>query len=102
MALLVKRQDELLLELKAASDEGSQRAKEEWEGTVTTWGKFTPVSTIAGEADAPPVEKKQEKSKAGTASVEGSPTPRAAPLPPGDDGAMMDIDKSLDGEGKDG
>ncbi|KAH9001819.1 hypothetical protein EDB86DRAFT_2901677 [Lactarius hatsudake] len=83
MALLVKRQDELLLELKAAADEGFQRAKEEWERSVTTW------------------EKKQEKSKAGTASVEGSPTLRSAPLPPGDDGAAMDVDKSLDGEGKD-
>ena len=40
MALLVKRQDELLLELKAASDEGFQRAKEEWERTVTAWGNL--------------------------------------------------------------
>ncbi|KAI9450937.1 hypothetical protein BJY52DRAFT_137138 [Lactarius psammicola] len=83
MALLVKRQDELLLELKAASDEGFQRAKEEWERNVTAW------------------EKKQEKSKTGTASVEGSPTLRSAPLPPGDDSMVMDVDKSLDGEGKD-
>ncbi|KAH9060666.1 hypothetical protein EDB87DRAFT_1821968 [Lactarius vividus] len=83
MALLVKRQDELLLELKAAADEGFQRAKEEWERSVTLW------------------EKKQEKSKAGTASVEGSPTLRSVPLPPGDDSAAMDVDKSLDGEGKD-
>ncbi len=35
MALLVKRQDELLLELKVASDEGFQREKEEWERNVT-------------------------------------------------------------------
>lgn len=83
MALLVKRQDELLVELKAAADEGFQRAKEEWERSVTAW------------------EKKQEKSKGDTASVEGSPVLRAAPLPPGDDGAVMDVDKSLDGEGKD-
>jgi len=84
MDLLIQRQDELLLELKAAADEGFQRAKEDWERTVTAW------------------EKKQEKSKAGTASVEGSPAPRAVPLPPGDDPAAMDVDKSLDGEGKDG
>ena len=38
MALLVQRQDELLIELKAAADEGFQRAKEEWERTVTAWG----------------------------------------------------------------
>ena len=37
MALLIQRQDELLLELKAAADEGFQRAKEEWERTVTAW-----------------------------------------------------------------
>ncbi|KAF8260068.1 hypothetical protein EI94DRAFT_1749637 [Lactarius quietus] len=84
MDLLVQRQDELLLELKAAAHEGFQRAKEEWERTVVAW------------------EKKQEKSKAGTASAEGSPAPRTAPLPPGDDAAAMDVDKSLDGEGKDG
>ena len=35
MALLVQRQDELLIELKAAADEGFQRAMEEWERTVT-------------------------------------------------------------------
>ena len=35
-----------------------------------------------------------------TASVDGSPASRAAPLPP-DDGAAMDVDKSMDGEGKD-
>ena len=34
MALLIQRQDELLLELKAAGDEGFQRAKE-WVRTVT-------------------------------------------------------------------
>ncbi|KAN0136638.1 hypothetical protein V8E53_005685 [Lactarius tabidus] len=84
MALLVQRQDELLVELKAAADEGFQRANEDWERTVTAW------------------EKKQEKSKTGTASVEGSPAPRSAPLPPVDDAAAMDVDKSLDGEGKDG
>jgi hypothetical protein len=38
MALLVKRQDELLAELKAAADEGFPRAKEEWERSVTAWG----------------------------------------------------------------
>ena len=38
MALLVKRQDELLVELKAAADEGFPRAKEEWERTVAAWG----------------------------------------------------------------
>jgi hypothetical protein len=57
---------------------------------------------IHSEADVDPAEKKQEKSKTGTASVEGSPAPRSAPLPPGDDAAAMDVDKSLDGEGKDG
>jgi hypothetical protein len=36
-----------------------------------------------------------------TGSVDGSPASRAAPLPP-DDGAAMDVDKSMDGEGKDG
>ncbi len=106
MALLVKRQDELLLELKAASDEGFQRAMEEWERNVTAWGneRFHPTCTLLGdciEADASPAEKKQEKSKTGTASVEGSPTLRSVPLPPGDDSAVMDVDKSLDGEGKD-
>ena len=35
MALLVQRQDELLIELKAAADKGFQRAMEEWERTVT-------------------------------------------------------------------
>jgi hypothetical protein len=38
MALLVKRQDELLVELKATADEGFSRAKEEWERSVTAWG----------------------------------------------------------------
>ncbi len=38
MALLVKRQDELLVELKAAADEGFPRAKEEWERSVAAWG----------------------------------------------------------------
>jgi hypothetical protein len=38
MALLVKRQDELLVELKAAADEGFLRAKEEWERSVVAWG----------------------------------------------------------------
>ncbi|KAF8498185.1 hypothetical protein F5888DRAFT_1803108 [Russula emetica] len=85
LALLVKRQDELLVELKAAADEGFPRAKEEWERSVAAW------------------EKKQEKSKVeGTsASLEDSPASRAAPLPPGDDGVGMDVDKSADGEGKD-
>ncbi|KAH9957630.1 hypothetical protein BGW80DRAFT_1465712 [Lactifluus volemus] len=86
MALLVKRQDELLAELKSAADKGFPQAKEEWERSVTAW------------------EKKQEKTKvegvAGTASVDGSPASRAAPLPPGDDGTTMDVDKSGDGEGK--
>ncbi|KAI9455374.1 hypothetical protein F5148DRAFT_1226108 [Russula earlei] len=85
MALLVKRQDELLAELKAAADEGFPRAKEEWERSVSAW------------------EKKQEKTKveSATASVDDSPASRAAPLPQGDDGAAMDVDKSADGEGKD-
>jgi hypothetical protein len=34
------------------------------------------------------------------ASVDGSPASRAAPLPP-DEGTAMDVDKSMDGEGKD-
>ena len=38
MALLVKRQDELLVELKATADEGFPRAKEEWERSVAAWG----------------------------------------------------------------
>ena len=106
MALLVKRQDELLLELKAVSNEGFQRAKEEWERNVTAWGneRFHPTCALLVdciEANASPAEKKQEKSKTGTASVEGSPTLRSVPLPPGDDSAVMDVDKSLDGEGKD-
>jgi len=85
MALLVKRQDELLAELKAAADEGFPRAKEEWERSVVAW------------------EKKQEKTKveSTTGSVDGSPASRAAPLPPGDDGTAMDVDKSADGDGKD-
>jgi len=40
MALLVKRQDELLAELKGAADEGFPRAKEEWERSVVAWGTF--------------------------------------------------------------
>ena len=36
-----------------------------------------------------------------TASVDDSPGSKAAPLPPGDDGVNMDVDKSADGEGKD-
>jgi hypothetical protein len=37
-----------------------------------------------------------------TASVDDdSPGSKAAPLPPGDDGVGMDVDKSADGEGKD-
>ena len=36
-----------------------------------------------------------------SASLEDSPASRAAPLPPGDDGAGMDVDRSADGEGKD-
>ena len=47
-------------------------------------------------------KKKQEKSKVETtAPLENSPASRAAPLPPGDDGAGMDVDRSADGEGKD-
>jgi hypothetical protein len=38
MTLLLKRQDELLVELKAAADEGFPRAKEEWERSVVAWG----------------------------------------------------------------
>jgi hypothetical protein len=38
MALLVKRQDELLGELKATADEGFPRAKEEWERSFVAWG----------------------------------------------------------------
>jgi len=38
MALLVKRQDELLAELKEAADEGFPHAKEEWERGVAAWG----------------------------------------------------------------
>ena len=38
MALLVKRQDELLVELKASADDGFPRAKEEWERSVAAWG----------------------------------------------------------------
>jgi hypothetical protein len=51
MDLLIKRQDELLLELKAAADEGFQRAKEEWERTVTAWGKLDRPCAILREAD---------------------------------------------------
>ena len=53
MALLVQRQDELLIELKAAADEGFQRAMEEWERTVTAWGNecFSP-SSCSVRADA--------------------------------------------------
>jgi hypothetical protein len=40
MALLVKRQDELLAELKSAADKGFPQAKEEWERSVTAWGKY--------------------------------------------------------------
>jgi len=36
-----------------------------------------------------------------TGSIDGSPASRTAPLPPGDDGTAMDVDKSADGEGKD-
>ena len=83
MALLVQRQDELLLELKAAADEGFQRAKE-WERTVTAWGnECFHAAWVLRETDVYPAEKKQEKSKADTASVEGSSAPRAASLPPG-------------------
>jgi hypothetical protein len=42
-ALLVKRQDELLAELKAAADEGFPRAKEEWERSVAAWGNVQPA-----------------------------------------------------------
>lgn len=54
-------------------------------------------------SDVFPTEKKQEKTKgeSATASVDGSPASRAAPLPPGDDSAAMDVDKSADGDGKD-
>jgi hypothetical protein len=38
MALLVKRQDELMGELKATADEGFPRAKEEWERSFVAWG----------------------------------------------------------------
>jgi hypothetical protein len=38
MALLVKRQDELLVELKTTADEGFPRAKEEWERSIVAWG----------------------------------------------------------------
>ena len=51
MDLLIKRQDELLLELKAAADEGFQRAKEEWERTVTAWGELDRSCAILREAD---------------------------------------------------
>jgi hypothetical protein len=47
MALLVKRQDELLVELKATADEGFPRAKEEWERSVAAWGNaHLPLSVL--------------------------------------------------------
>jgi hypothetical protein len=48
MALLVKRQDELLVELKAAADEGFPRAQEEWERSVVAWGKHTFIFLCCG------------------------------------------------------
>lgn len=39
MALLTKRQDELLSELSAMADEGFDKAEEEWEKSVVAWGK---------------------------------------------------------------
>jgi hypothetical protein len=53
-------------------------------------------------ADFLPPEKKQEKNKVESTSVEDSPASRAAPgsLTPGDDSVRMDVDRSADGEGK--
>lgn len=51
-------------------------------------------------ADFLPPEKKQEKSKVESTSVEDSPASIAAPLTPGDDSVGMDVDRSADGEGK--
>ncbi|SRR5258708_1985064 len=45
-------------------------------------------------------EKKQEKSKVESTSVEDSPASIAAPLTPGDDSVGMDVDRSAYGEGK--
>ncbi|KAI0263287.1 hypothetical protein BC834DRAFT_924981 [Gloeopeniophorella convolvens] len=86
MALLVKRQDELLAELKDAADEGFPRAQEEHERSVAAWGARAarPLSPPAhAHARA---EKKQEKARpegdgggggggGGSASAEGSPAP---------------------------
>ena len=68
-------QDDLLLEVKAAADEGFQRAKEEWGWMVTTWGNecFHPARVLSVKAVVYPAEKQKERSKAATASVEGSP-----------------------------
>ncbi|KAI0062963.1 hypothetical protein BV25DRAFT_1825014 [Artomyces pyxidatus] len=87
MALLVKRQDELLVELKKMTDEGFAKAQDEYERSVQLW------------------EKKHEKAKAdGTVSTEGTPSVQQLPLSTADDTVAMDVDKSADGEkeGKDG
>ena len=37
MSLLVKRQEEILTELKALADEGFPKAEEEWNKNVVAW-----------------------------------------------------------------
>jgi hypothetical protein len=51
MALLVKRQDELLAELKESADEGFPRAKEEWERSVSAWGNGSANVGTCGATD---------------------------------------------------
>ncbi|KAI0311246.1 hypothetical protein OF83DRAFT_1177780, partial [Amylostereum chailletii] len=79
MALLVTRQDEILLELKGLADEGFPKAEEEWERSVAAW------------------QKRQEKAKADGALPEEVPS-----TPPDAVSVPMDVDKADDGEGKDG
>ncbi|KAI0310606.1 hypothetical protein OF83DRAFT_1088259 [Amylostereum chailletii] len=79
MALLVTRQDEILLELKGLADEGFPKAEEEWERSVAAW------------------QKRQEKAKADGMLPEEVPS-----TPPDAVSVPMDVDKADDGEGKDG
>ncbi|KAL5525320.1 hypothetical protein ACEPAF_9190 [Sanghuangporus sanghuang] len=77
--LLLARQDELVEELRQIAMEGFQKAKEEHEKIVQAW------------------ERRQEKSKAGATSTEGTPNMNGIPLPPSQADGGADSSMEVDG-----
>ncbi|KAL5478942.1 hypothetical protein ACEPAI_2229 [Sanghuangporus weigelae] len=77
--LLLARQDELIEELRQIALEGFEKAKEEHEKIVQAW------------------ERRQEKSKAGATSTEGTPNMNGIPLPPSQADGGADSSMEVDG-----